>query len=160
MGGKNKNTKKKRDILVYEFYNVAIPQLIEVKSIMEQVKEDKSGEIRKKALLLLQAKHDMFDLHDRVRNMNIIEKNRQKKQTKASKTLSRRISRCAYIKFLEEMLDIMCMIYVELSASCSKCAKEDIDDIRSMINSSGVFDKVETLVPKLQEIRGNINSSN
>lgn len=37
--GSNKNTKKKRDIIVYEFYNVAIPQLIEVKSILEQVKE-------------------------------------------------------------------------------------------------------------------------
>ena len=48
--GSNKNTKKKRDILVHEFYNVAIPQLIEVKSIIEQIKDDTSGEKRKKAL--------------------------------------------------------------------------------------------------------------
>ena len=40
--GSNKNTKPKRDILVYEFYNVAIPQLVEVKSILEQIDENQS----------------------------------------------------------------------------------------------------------------------
>ncbi len=155
--GSNKNTKKKRDILVHEFYNVAIPQLIEVKSIIEQIKDDTSGEKRKKALLLLQAKYEICDLHESLFNMNIIEKDKTGLQTENSYTLSSRISKCAYIDFLEEMLDIMYVIYTELSATCNDMAKDDIADIRSTINASVVFSKAKEIECKLQEIKNNIN---
>ena len=155
--GSNKNTKKKRDILLYEFYNVAIPQLIEVKSIIEQIQEDESGEKRKKLLLALQAKHEICDLYRSIFDMKIIEKNKTGIQTDASHTLSCRISKCAYINFLEEMLDIMYMIYTELSTECHDSVKDDIDDIRSTINSSGVFNEVEEIKNKLQDVKSKIN---
>ncbi len=155
--GSNKNTKKKRDILVHEFYNVAIPQLIEVKSIMEQIQEDNSCDNRKKTLLLLQAKHEICDLYRNILNMNIIEKNKTGVKTDDSFLLSCRISNCAYINFLDEMLDIMYMIYTELHTGCCEAAKEDIEDIRSTINSSGIFNKVDEIQEKLQSIRKIIN---
>lgn len=154
----NKNTKKKRDILVHEFYNVAIPQLIEVKSIVEQIKDDKSGEKRKKVLLLLQAKHEICDLYRSLFDMNIIENDKTGLQTDASYTLSNRISKCAYINFLEEMLDIMYVIYTELSTNCNDSAEDDVGDICSAINSSGVFDKVKDIEGQLQKIKNKINS--
>lgn len=55
----NKNTVEKQNNIVDEFYAIAIPQLIEVKSILEQVDEDNSNDDRKKLLLLLQAKHEI-----------------------------------------------------------------------------------------------------
>lgn len=154
--GSNKNTKKKRDILVHEFYNVSIPQLIEVKSIIEQMKDDESEEEQKIALLLLQAKYEICDLYRSIFNMNIIENEKNGLQTDDSYTLSSRIGKCAYINFLKEMLDIMCVIFTELSENYSDMAKDDIEDIRSIINSSGVFSKVNELESKLQEIRKKI----
>ena len=156
--GSNKNTKKKRDILVHEFYNVAIPQLIEVKSILEQIKERNVCKNRKKTLLLLQAKYEICDLYRNLLNIKFIEKSKKGRQTNDSDILSSRISKCAYKNFLEEMLDIMHQIYKELSNDCSDSAKDDIDDIRSIINSSGVFDKVTEIKNKLQEIRKEINA--
>jgi len=153
----NKNTKKKRDVLVHEFYNIAIPQLIEVKSIIEQTTEDTSGDHRKKLLLLLQAKYEVCDLNRSLFEMNIIERDKTGLQTKDSHILSDRISKCAYINFLEEMLDIIEIIYKELSAISDDYLENDINDIRATINASGVFDKLKELKPKLTEIKAKIN---
>lgn len=155
--GSNKNTKKKRDILVHEFYNVAIPQLIEVKSMMEQIKDDTSADKRKKSLLLLQAKYEICDLHESLFDMNIIEKDKTGLQTEDSSTLSRRISRCAYTDFLVEMLSIMESIYKELLTTCRDEAEEDIEDIRATINSSVVFGKIKEISSELQNIKDRIN---
>lgn len=157
--GSNKNTKQKRDKLVYEFYNVAIPQLIEAKSILEQIRDDESGEERKKILLLLQAEHEICDLHRRLFNMKIIEKDKDGKQTGDSDTLSSRISKCAYINFLEEMLDVMYEIYKELSENCGNTAEDDIGSICATIKSSGVFSQVNEIEEKLQEIKDKIETS-
>ena len=62
-----------------------------------------------------------------------------------------------YIDFLEEMLDIMYVIYTELFTTCNDMAKDDIADIRSTINSSGVFSKVKEIDCKLTEIKTMIN---
>lgn len=155
--GSNKNTKEKRDSLVREFYNVAIPQLIEVKSIVEHVEEYKSCEMRKEKLLLLQAKYEVFELYRHLKSMNIIENDKSGVQTSDSNILSNRISKCAYICFLEEMLDVMFDIYIKLSVDNDYSAQEDAKEIRELINSSGVFTKEDSVKLKLEEIRNTIN---
>lgn len=156
--GSNKNTKKKRDIIVYEFYNIAIPQLIEVKSIVEQINEDESGERRKKLLLLLQAKYEVQDLYQLISEMNIIEHDHAGSQTENSSTLHDRISRCAYCTFLNEMLEIMETIYNELNKQYKNESKSDIEDIRATINSTGVFDEIEDTKSQWEKITAKINS--
>ena len=155
--GSNKNTKKKRDSLVREFYNVAIPQLIEVKSILEQIEEYESCEERKEKLLLLQAKYEIAELYRHLRSMNIIENDKSGLQTSDSNILSNRISKCAYICFLEEMLDIMFDIYSKLSTGNDYSAQEDAKEIRELINSSGVFTKEDNVKQKLEDVRNKMN---
>ena len=158
--GKNNNTKKKRDKLVYEFYNVAIPQLIEIKSIIEEIQENHFMEQRKKTFLLLIAKHEIVNLNRILYDMRIIENDKTGLQTNDSYTLLSRISKCAYINFVEEMLDILFIIFTELSQHCAESAKEDINEIRTIINSSGVFDQVYEIDFKLTNIRSKINCRN
>lgn len=149
----NKSTKRKRDILVYEFYNVAIPQLIEVKSILEQMKEDDSEEERKKVLFLLQAKYEVCELYRFLCDMKVVERDKTGMQTNDSSTLYNRISKCAYITFLSEMLDIMFEIVNGLCNSCPKTAQQDISEIYSFLNSTGIFDNVAEIKEQLSEIK-------
>lgn len=155
--GSNKNTKKKRDIIVYEFYNVAIPQLIEVKSILEQVEEDKSDEERKKLLLILQAKYEICNLYGLLSEMCVIERDRTGAQTDNSNNIYDRISKSAYNTFLMEMLEIMFQIYTKLKESQDTSIADDIADIRTNINKTGVFDKVGELEERLNEIKLEVN---
>lgn len=156
--GSNKNTKQKRDLLVHEFYRVSIPQLIEIKSIIEQMREEPSGEDRKKTLLLLQAKHEMCDLYGNLFEMKIIEKDKTGMQTDDSHILSSRIGKSAYIAFLEEMLELLEIIYEELSKSGNSNVKKDMDDIRSLINISGGF-KINEIECQLKKIKSKINAN-
>lgn len=156
--GSNKNTKKKRDVIVYEFYNVAIPQLIEVKSILEQVEETELSEKQKKVLLLLQAKYEICNLYGLLSEMRVIERDRTGKQTDNSNDIYDRISKAAYNTFLMEMLDIMDRIYMKLKESNdAREVDDDIEDIRCTINKTGVFDKVEGLNKRLEEIKSKVN---
>ena len=155
--GSNKNSKKKRDIIVYEFYNVAIPQLIEVKSILEQMKDDDSEEERKKLLLLLQAKHEICDLYQLVSQMRVLEKDKTGLQTLHSSDLSNPLSMYAYHTFLSEMLEILFEIFVELSEHHKDNAKSDIDDIKASINKADVFGQDHNLTTRLEKIRDIIN---
>lgn len=147
--GSNKDKKSKRDILVYEFYNVAIPQLIEVKSILEQVEGDDSGEDRKKLLLLLQAKHEICELYRLLHGMKIIEKRRCGSLTDSSSILCNRIGKCTYTTFQKEMLNIMSEIYIQLSTSYKDVAKTAINDLHTTVNSVGVFDRNPDIVEEL-----------
>lgn len=154
--GSNKNTKTKRDRIVYEFHSVAISQLIGVKSILEQVQENASMDERKKLLLLMQAKYEMSDLHSLLTNLKIIERDKMGVQTDDSSCLTDRISRCTYVAFIEEMLDILLEIYNELCSGYRHRAEEDILDIRTIINSSCVFDKVSELSSYLEDVRSKV----
>lgn len=149
----NKNTDSKRDILVYEFYNVAIPQLIEVKSILEQMHDDTSGEERKKLLLLLQAKHEICNLYKLLFEMRVIERKKTGSQTDSSRKLYDRISKSAYSTFLIEMLETLLVIYTELSKSQEANIQEEIMDIRAIIYKTGVFDQVNEIKKRLTEIQ-------
>lgn len=155
----NKNTKKKRDMIVHEFYNVAIPQLIEVKSILEQVKDDHSGEMIKKLLLLLQAKYEICVLYNVLSEMNIIERNKTGLQTDDSSILHNRISACTYSTFIREMITIMLELYTALFDDYKDLAKMDINDICAYAQSSGVFDtlpeydiELRTLINQFKKI--------
>lgn len=152
----NKNTKAKRDVIEYEFYNVAIPQLVEIKSILEQIDEDTSNEERKKILLLLQAKHEVRDLYRQVSTMRIIEK-KAGVQTEESIILHHRISKGAYKIFLEEMLTIMSVIFQRLSLIDDADIKEEIKDIRADINKEDVFGQIDELRQLHSEIKDRCN---
>ena len=157
--GSNKNTKTKRDILVYEFYNVAIPQLVEVKSILEQIDENQSIDERKKVLLLLQAKHEICNLYEMLSEMRIIEREKSGCPTIHSNILSDRISPSAYNTFLEEMLANFSSIYRDLSVYCDKSLvrEEELDDIRACINKTGVFDQVDSIHNALEDCKEIVN---
>lgn len=149
----NKSTKKKRDIIVHEFYNVAIPQLIEVKSMIEQMQDDDSGENRKELLLLLQAKHEICDLYSFIADVRITEKDDAGVQTVNSIILGDRIGTNAYCTFLEEMLENMFLIYTELSTNYSDRAAAEIEELGIYFIKTGVFDQRMELKDKLEEIR-------
>lgn len=153
--GSNKNTKPKRDILVYEFYNVAIPQLVEVKSILEQIDENQSIDERKKVLLLLQAKHEICNLYEMLSEMRIIEREKSGCPTIHSNILSDRISPSAYNTFLREMLANFSSIYKDLSVHCNGTLvrEEELDDIRACINKTGVFDQVDSIRDALEDCK-------
>lgn len=157
--GSNKNTKPKRDILVYEFYNVAIPQLVEVKSILEQIDENQSIDERKKVLLLLQAKHEICNLYEMLSEMRIIEREKSGCPTIHSNILSDRISPSAYNTFLREMLANFSSIYKNLSVHCNGTLvrKEELDDIRACINKTGVFDQVDGIHDALEGCKKIVN---
>lgn len=149
----NKSTKKKRDIIVHEFYNVAIPQLIEVKSMLEQMQDDDSGENRKELLLLLQAKHEICDLYSFIADIRITEKDNTGVQTVDSTILSDRIGTNAYCTFLEEMLENMFLIYTELCNNYSDRATAEMKELGIYFLKTGVFDQRIELREKLEEIR-------
>jgi len=155
----NKNSKRKRDCLVDEFYKLAIPQLIEVKSMLEQVEEIETKDakdLRKKILILLQAKHEICDLYNFIYSMHVIERGKKGVQTNDSTILISRISQCAYKNFLEEMLDLLHTIYSNLKMNCCDNAKDDMEKVLSVINSSGVFDKIQEVYEKQLSIQRQI----
>lgn len=150
--GSNKNTESKRSAIEYEFYNVAIPQLVEIKSILEKIEEDASSEKRKELLLLSQALHEVHDLYKRVSTMRIIEK-KNGMQTAESTDLHHRIGKGTYRVFLGEMLTIMSVIFQRLSLIDDVDIKEEIEDIRADINKEDVFGQIDELRQLHSEIK-------
>ena len=155
----NKDTKSKRDTLVYEFYKIAIPQLIEVKSILEQMDEKPSRYERKKKLLLLQAKHEICDLYRLVSEMRVIERKKMGLLTQESKVLHDRIGKSTYSIFLEEMLETMYDIYSKLSGYNVSKIQDEIEEIKANINEMGIFNEIDDNNERLREIRKNINKN-
>lgn len=154
----NKNTVEKQNDIVDEFYAIAIPQLIEVKSILEQVDEDNSNDDRKKLLLLLQAKHEIQKLNKMLHQMCIIEHGKLGNQTDDSQELAGRIGKCAYITFLEEMLVIIYKIYEGLKGTSSPMVNEDMGELRAIVLSVGVFDKVSEIKETLNGVRNSMKN--
>lgn len=152
----NKNTRYKRDIIVEEFYKCLIPQLIEIKGIFEKTLICKGkDELTKECLLLLQAQHELLDLYVRTSEMRIVEHGKGGKQTNHSQILCGRISNCAYITFLTEMLEISDKILMRLKEKYQSVARDEIQAIETTINSSTVYDVVDDkiFIEYLKEIR-------
>ena len=81
----NKDTSVKRKALAHKFYSLAVPQLIEVRSIQELIEEKYTNitspsDIRVKKLLLHQAKHGICVLYDCLEELNIVDKEEQQKK--------------------------------------------------------------------------------
>ena len=154
--GSNKDTKKKRDIIVTEFYSVAIPQLIEVKGLMEKMTEVASIEDPKKKLLLSQARYEVRELYDLIIRLRIVECNKQGKETEYSRIVQSRISAFAYTSFMIEMLQIIRLIYEGLCCY-KKETEDDINDIKAIINGGTPF-MVKGAKEKWLEVKNQICS--
>lgn len=80
----NKDTFKKREALARKFYSLAVPQLIEARSIMELIEEKYAicinlSDERIKKLLLHQAKHGICVLISCLKELNIVDQREQRK---------------------------------------------------------------------------------
>lgn len=113
--------------------------------------------IEKNLLLILQAKFEICNLYGLLSEMRVIERDRTGTQTDNSNNIYDRISKSAYNTFLMEMLEIMFQIYTKLKKSQDTNIADDIADIRTNINKTGVFDKVEGLKKRLEEIKLEVN---
>lgn len=151
----NKDTKEKRDILAFEFYNVVLPQLKEIESMIEEINE--TNKDANNDLLILRAKHEACDLYKTVFNMKVFEYDSKKQQTKASEIMIQRIGKDAYELFIKELLETMVVIYTLLKGSDYDDAS---DEIKATFNQTGVFDVVEGLNTRLAEVRKRINQQN
>lgn len=145
MKNNNKDTNQKREQIRYAFYNVAIPLLIEGKSIIEQYEEDKSDEKKKKLLLLLQAYNCMEELYTMLFSFKVIERDKTGEQTPNSCEVYENIGRCAYDTLVAEMLDNICKLYGYLIIESREKTIAERDSLKAMLNSHGVFDEVESL---------------
>ncbi len=82
--GSNKDTLDERKDIVFTFYRCIVPNLIALKSIIQQHDESEDKEYDKKYLLLLQAHHEIYDLFEQLNNINVVEFQKEKKKHKRS----------------------------------------------------------------------------
>ena len=124
--GSNKNTRSKREKLAYEFYNIVIPKLIEVKSLVEQAQEATSEEKNKKKLLLLQALYNMREFSVKMMRMRIIETKQSGVTTKNSKVLLDIIGRSAYSTVCNEMQELNELIESQINSTFDVNTESDV----------------------------------
>lgn len=153
----NKNTDKKRAHIRYVFYDVSIPLLIEGKSIIEQYEDDKSDEKKKKLLLLLQAYNCIDELYEMLFSFKVIEKDKKGKQTLDSYEIYENIGKSAYDTVLAEMLDNICKLYGYFNDENKEKTIIERESLKSMLNSHGVFDEVESIQSELTEAKMKCN---
>lgn len=116
--GSNKNTTKERTQIVLKFYTVVIPQLISIKSIIEQHDESFAHDKDKRYLLLLQAKYEICELINILSELNVIEIDKKGLLTKNSKDVLDQIGPNAYFTILIHVLNRAKDIYKRL-ISCN-----------------------------------------
>lgn len=71
--GSNKDTVDERKSIVFTFYRCIVPNLISLKSLLQQHDESDKDEIDKRYLLLLQAHHEVCDIFDELDKINVVE---------------------------------------------------------------------------------------
>lgn len=161
----NKNTKEKQDRIIKDFYFLALPNSVIIKSKLEKIKETVDMDKDKKLLFLMQAKIAFVDLYNDVTRMHIVEYADPEKQvlTHDSEELLNRISKCAYTTFLVDLMNSLYDIISQLHDGYSVPAKKDIDDLYSYFFMNGIFAQLEVtkdeLLKKQKAIKKCINSS-
>lgn len=147
----DKATPEQRHELVYEFFNLIVSQLIEVKSLLKQVEERSSlSENKNNYLLLLQATYEITDLHYTLAKMKIIDKGKSGELTKESEAVLYQIGMQTYSKILSEILDSITETYDKLQAYDLDEKKEAIEKLENTLINSTVF-------PKCQCVKENLN---
>jgi hypothetical protein len=146
----NKNTKAKRDIIVRDFYHIAIPQLVEIKGMIEKSDLMKSQQIegKKRLLLLLQAFYEIMELNTLLQNMKVIERKNGEKRESSTILLSR-IGERTYITFCQEMLYCLVDLYNKLKEETN--TEIELDHIKTIINEGGIFSEIDEVEDDLNE---------
>lgn len=138
--GSNKNTRKKQEKIAYEFYNVVIPILIEVKGLVEQAQEsEKDGKNNNNIkLYLLQALFNMHELDKIVTNMDIKVKKITGKDDKDSRAVLEQINENAYRTFCYETSCVINTLSNEIHKNFVCCSEKsvinEVDMLRKLPN--------------------------
>lgn len=164
----NKNTQEKRDAIVHEFFNVIIPQLVGIRSIIEKYNKASSVHSRKRILLLVQASHEISELFSDLSKMRIIEKDSKGNITKQSDELLQRIGNSTFATVLDIMVDTAQDIYKEVKtlAVSESTLSDELSSLTFIFNSNTLFPTnlglplFKELDRKHEQIRTGINKSN
>lgn len=106
----NKDTIKKRDRLIDDFYHIIIPSQIEAKSIIEQIQEVQGKDDNTILLLLFQAEYEIDNMMRLLREMKLFEVSGIGQLTEDSSLLIKRIGRSAYVELLRGVLNNLASI--------------------------------------------------
>lgn len=137
--GSNKNTINERKAIAFEFYKVIIPNLISLKSIVEQADASTDDE-DKRVLLLFQAKHELEDLIYLLSHLDVIEIDTKTNiLTKNSKDVLDQIGQDAYFAVLIDIIDRVNEVYTKLESCSRKTVQDTLASIKSLFFSAHVF---------------------
>ena len=137
--GSNKNTINERKEIAFEFYKVIIPNLISIKSIVEQADTSTDDE-DKRILLLFQAKHELEDLIYLLTRLDVIEIDTKTNiLTKNSKDVLDQIGQDAYFTVLIDIIDRVNEVYTKLESCSRKNVQDTLASIKSLLFSAHVF---------------------
>ena len=137
--GSNKNTINERKEIAFEFYKVIIPNLISLKSIVEQADASTDDE-DKRVLLLFQAKHELEDLIYMLTRLDVIEIDTKTNiLTKNSKDVLDQIGQDAYFTVLIDVIDRVNEVYTKLESCNRKNVQDTLTSIKSLFYSAHIF---------------------
>ena len=137
--GSNKNTINERKEIAFEFYKVIIPNLISLKSIIEQADASIADE-DKKVLLLFQAKHELEELVYLLTRLEVVEVDAQTNiLTKNSKDVLDQIGQDAYFAVLIDIIGRVNDVYSKLKNCSSKHVQDTLASIKTLFFSARVL---------------------
>lgn len=141
----NKNTIAERKEITFEFYKVIIPNLISLKSMIEQADAAEDDE-DKRVLLLLQAKYEVESLIHLLSHINVIEVDSGTNLlTKNSRDVLDQIGSDAYFTVLIDIVDRVGDVFSKLESCKKKCVSDALNSIQSNFCSANVLSIHSTL---------------
>ena len=126
---KNKRKVSQREGIFCDFYKVAIPQLVTIKSLLEQHDESESTDIHKRFLLLLQVKYEICDLIMTLDRIKVLEVKKDGTLRDDSDSVLGLIGSDAYYAVLEDLTRCASITRIHLETYAEKA-----DDIVASIN--------------------------
>ena len=147
---KDKRKVSQREGIARDFYKLVIPQLITIKSLLEQHDESDKQDLQKRYLLLLQTKYEICDLILILDRIKILEIDKDGTLLKNSKDVLDLIGVDAYNTVLEEL--IRCVsVTIQYFSEYKEKASVLVNSIISTISSSNT-------ICATREINQNFNS--
>lgn len=138
--GSNKDTVEERKEIVCEFYKGIIPQLVSIKSIIQQHDESEEWDEDKRYLLLLQAKFEVTELIRRLNNLNVIEVNPKLNILSTdSRNVLDHIGEDVYLAILQDLLLQVNGIYSRLKNCNPEKIKSTLESLRAVLSTAKTY---------------------
>lgn len=135
---KNKRNVSQREGIACDFYKSIIPQLVTIKSLLEQHNETNNKDQDTRLLLLLQVKYEICDMISALDRIKVLDKKKDGTLCDNSKDVLELIGSDAYYAVLEELIRCVSETRIRLDAYAEK-ADDLVKSINATIKSSNAI---------------------